>query len=141
MKQENSCSLLIKQIGDTLKKNANNEMKLRDLTFAQVVVLSALYEAHGNQLSLKELEKKLNVAQSTTARIVTKLESKGFVNSLGDSSDKRIKYICITPLGKECYNNAEQIVKENERILLAALSETEKATFFNLLTKVKNSLK
>lgn len=141
MKQENLCSLLIKQIGDTLKKNANNEMKLKDLTFAQVAVLLALCEAHEKQLSLKELEKKLNVAQSTTARIVTKLENKGFVNSLGDSSDKRIKYICITPLGEECCSDAKQIIEENERSLLAALSETEKTTFFNLLKKVKNSLR
>ena len=141
MKQENLCSLLIKQIGDTLKKNANNAMKLKDLTFAQVAVLLALREANAKQLSLKELEKKLNVAQSTTARIVTKLESKGFVSSSGDSSDKRIKYICITPLGEECCKNAEQAVKENEKLLLAALSETEKNTFLNLLKKVKNSLK
>lgn len=141
MKQENSCALLIKQISDTLKKNANNDMKKTDLTFAQTAVLLALCDKYDKRLSLKELEKILHVAQSTAARIVTKLESKGFVNSFGDASDKRIKYICITPLGEQCCNNAKQRMKENEANLLAPLTETEKNTFINLLQKVKDNLK
>lgn len=141
MKLENSCALLIKQIGDTLKKNANNDMKETDLTFAQTAVLLALCDAYDKQLSLKELEKILHVAQSTVARIVTKLESKGFVSSFGDSSDKRIKYICITPLGEQCCNNAKQKMREGEENLLSPLTEIEKKTFINLLQKVKDNLK
>lgn len=141
MKQEKSCALLIKQISDTLKKNANNDMKKADLTFAQTAVLLALCDVYDKQLSLKELERILHVAQSTVARIVTKLESKDFVNSFGDSSDKRIKYICITPLGEQCCSNAKQRMEENEANILSPLTETEKNTFINLLQKVKDNLK
>lgn len=141
MHQKISCLLLIKQIHDTLEKNANNDMKVWDITFAQATVLLALCDTHDKQLSLKELEKILHVAQSTTARIVTKLESKGFVNSFGDTSDKRIKYVCITPLGEQCCGNAKQKMKEGEASILSSLTEAEQKTFLNLLQKVKNNLK
>lgn len=141
MKQDISCALLIKQIHDTLEKNANNDMKDRDITFAQATVLLALCDAHDKQLSLKELEKALHVAQSTTARIVAKLESKGFVTSFGDTSDKRIKYVRITPSGEQCSDNTKQKLKDGEERLLTALTQAERKTFISLLQKVKNSLK
>ena len=39
MNQENLCAVLIKQIGDTLQKNGDNEIKKTGLTFAQMIVL------------------------------------------------------------------------------------------------------
>ena len=89
MEQYNSCGVLMKQIHDALEKNANNTLRKLDLTFSQIEVLLVLQNFAEKQLSLKQLEKQLHLAQSTTAGIVTRLEKKGFVIRFSDASDKR----------------------------------------------------
>ncbi|MGN1059596.1 MAG: MarR family winged helix-turn-helix transcriptional regulator, partial [Clostridia bacterium] len=93
------CGELIKQIHGELEKNANNAMRPLGLTMAQLGALLALNRAEEGQLSLKELEQYLHVAQSTAAGIVARLEQKGFVEGFGSASDRRVKLVRITPAG------------------------------------------
>lgn len=123
------------------KKKANNSLREQDLTFAQVAALMTIRNFPEKELSFKELEKLLHVAQSTTAGIINRLEQKGLVNSFGNNDDKRIKLVKITQLGEECCQRAEQNMKEAEENLLSGLTETEKSIFNTLLQKVKDTLK
>lgn len=110
------------------------------LTFSQINVLRALVHSTDKQMSLKELEKILHVAQSTTARIVTKMEGKGLIDSFSDVSDKRIKYIRLTQYGEQYSSNAKQKLEEEETRLLSSLTETEKIVFVSLLQKIASNL-
>lgn len=139
MGQENLCAILIKQIGDTLQKNGDNEIKKTGLTFAQLIALLAINEATDKRLSLKELEKALNTAQSSTARIVMKLENKGFINGFGDPADKRIKYVQISSVGEQFCEGARRSLYECEENLLSPLTEVERTVFLTLLQKVRNN--
>ena len=141
MRDDTACGALIKQINSTLEKNANNTLRKQDLTFAQVSALMAIRDYPEQRISLKELEKILHVAQSTTAGIISRLEQKGLVTGFGDSSDKRVKLVQITPSGEECCRNAEQNMKEAEEHLLSGLTETERSIFNSLLKKVSDTLK
>ena len=141
MRNNTSCGALIKQINSVLEKNANNTLRKQDLTFAQVSALLAIRDFPEQRISLKELEKILHIAQSTTAGIINRLEQKGLVTGLGDSSDKRVKLVQITPLGEEYCLNAEQNMKEAEENLLSGLTETERSIFNSLLQKVSATLK
>lgn len=141
MKEEITCGMLIKQINSTLEKNANNTLREQDLTIAQVSALLTIRDFPDQQISLKELEKLLHVAQSTTAGIISRLEQKGLVTGFGDASDKRIKLVKITPLGEQYCKSAEQNMKEAEENLLSGLTETEKSIFNSLLQKVQETLK
>lgn len=140
MENDSSCSVLLKQIHDVQEKNINNTLRNLDLTFSQINVLRALVHSADKQMSLKELEKILHVAQSTTARIVTKMESKGLIDSFGDASDKRIKYIRLTQYGEQYSSNAKQKLEEEETRLLSSLTETEKMVFISLLQKITSNL-
>lgn len=140
MENNSSCSVLLKQIHDVQEKNINNTLRNLDLTFSQINVLRALVHAADKQMSLKELEKILHVAQSTTARIVAKMESKGLIDSFGDASDKRIKYIRLTQYGEQYSSNAKQKLEEEETRLLSSLTETEKMVFISLLQKITSNL-
>ncbi len=140
MENDSSCSVLLKQIHDVQEKNINNTLRNLDLTFSQINVLRALVHTADKQMSLKELEKILHVAQSTTARIVAKMESKGLVDSFGDASDKRIKYIRLTQYGEQYSSNAKQKLEEEETRLLSSLTETEKMVFVSLLQKITSNL-
>ena len=140
MENNSSCSILLKQIHDVQKKNIDNTLRNLDLTFSQINVLRALVHSTDKQMSLKELEKKLHVAQSTTARIVTKMEGKGLIDSFSDVSDKRIKYIRLTQYGEQYSSNAKQKLEEEETRLLSSLTETEKIVFVSLLQKIASNL-
>lgn len=140
MERDSTCGMLIKQINSTLEKNANNSLRKQDLTFAQVSALLTIRDFPEQKLSLKELEKLLHIAQSTTAGIISRLEQKGLVEAFGDLADKRIKLVKITPLGETYCQTAEQNMKEAEENLLSGLTETEKSIFYNLLQKVKDTL-
>ena len=135
------CGLLIKQINDALEKQANNALRGLDLTMVQVAVLLQLNELPDKQTSLKELERFLRVAQSTTAGIVARLEQKGLVEGVGDPSDKRIKMVRITAQGEQCCAGSRVNMDNTEEMLLSSLSKEEQQTFKTLLQRVNDSLK
>lgn len=132
---------LIKLLHDRLEKQANNTLRGKDLTMMQVAVLMELQEAEQKQRSMKKLERKFCVAQSTVAGIISRLEQKGFVEAFGDASDKRIKVVHITPAGEACCREAVGFMAEAEQILLHGFSEEEKAVFNQLLARAAKNMK
>ena len=93
---ERTYGMMIKQIHDYMEKDANNSLRSQDLTMAQVGALMELHSAEGRQMPLKELERRLHIAQSTAAGIVVRLEQKGFLESFGDAADRRVKMVRMT---------------------------------------------
>ena len=136
MQKHDLCGALIKKIHDEIEKQANALLRQQDLTLSQMNVLMELEEAPSHQLSLKELEGLLHVAQSTAAGIVMRLEQKGFVASFTDACDHRVKKVAITPSGLECCKNAASDVGRMETHLLSRLTEAERDMFRDLLEKV-----
>ncbi len=134
------CGRLIKQIHDEVRKTVNNAMRAQDMTMAQLEALMELDSAPDKQRSLKELEQRLHIAQSTTAGIIARLEQKGLVEGLGDPADRRIKLVRLTQAGMERIAIAEQNRDEVEARLLSGLTEAERDIFFVLLKKVRDSL-
>lgn len=140
MEERRECGLLIKQIDEELRKNANNALRPQDMTMAQLEALVELDRAPEGRRSLKELEQILHVAQSTAAGIIARLERKGLVEGFGDAEDRRVKLVRITPAGVECVRTALHHRAEAEERLLSGLTETERDIFYSLLKKVRDSL-
>ncbi|MCI9362649.1 MAG: MarR family transcriptional regulator [Oscillospiraceae bacterium] len=140
MKERISCGMLIKQINDSMRKQVNNHLRSCDLTMAQVGVLLELRKNTDQQMTLKELERSFRVAQSTAAGLVSRLEQKNFVESFGDSKDKRIKIVRITKKGEQFFQEADEHRKQTEEQLLSELTETEQESLLSLLKKVRDSL-
>lgn len=130
----------IKQIHDRMEKQANNAMRSSDLTMMQVSVLLALQDSSEKQMSMKELEHCFGVAQSTAAGIVSRLEQKGFVEALGDASDKRVKRVHITAAGEKCCAESACHKEEAEKKLLNGFSDAEKEELHKLLEKAAKNL-
>ena len=140
MQKRDLCGALIKKIHDEIEKKANAMLRQQDLTLSQMNVLTELEVTPSHQLTLKELEGLLHVAQSTAAGIVVRLEQKGFVESFTDENDRRVKKVRITPAGMECCKNAASDVKDIESQLLSGLTEAEELLFLDLLEKVFHTL-
>ncbi len=132
---------LIKYIHDRLEKRANNSLRAQELTMMQISVLMALHDAEGQRLSMKELERRFGVAQSTVAGIVSRLEQKGFVEALADRGDRRVKLVHITAAGESCCTEAAFHMDEAEEGLLCGFSAEERQTLNALLLRVADNLK
>jgi len=140
MERSMACGALVKQIHDGLEKQINNRLREQDLTMAQFGVLVELGLTPEGELSLKELERRLHVAQSTAAGIVVRLEQKGLVESFGDPEDRRIKRVRMTPKGEACFRGADKDMEATEAQLLSALDPQERETLLYLLQKLCQSL-
>ncbi len=136
MRENHLCGALIKKIHDEIEKQANALLRQQDLTLSQMNVLMELDAVSCHQLTLKELEGLLHVAQSTAAGVVKRLEQKGFVECFTDESDRRVKKVSITPSGTGCCRNAAEDVRRMEKQLLSGLTEAERDQFRYLLEKV-----
>lgn len=132
--------LLIKQIHDCLEKKSNNALRAKGLTMMQVSVLLALQDASEKQLSMKELEHRFHIAQSTAAGIVSRLEQKGLVEAMSDASDKRIKLVRITMAGAACCKDASRLMDEAEEMIHDGFSKEERDALHSLLMKVLANL-
>ena len=136
---ENQCGTYIKHISDVLQRDCNNDLKAVGLTMSQLSVLLQLEASITGQIPLKALEKQLQVAQSTAAGIISRLEQKGFAEGCS-GTDKRVKLVRITDAGRACLAEAKGRAEESEAHLLSALSEEERVLFNSLLKKVSESL-
>lgn len=132
---------LIKLLHDRLEKQANNTLRAQDLTMMQISVLMELQKTEQKQLSMKELERKFCIAQSTVAGIISRLEQKGFVEAFGDAADKRVKLVHITSAGEACCREAAGYMEQAEQTLLGGFSEEEKTTFNLLLTRAAENMR
>lgn len=134
--QGRDCGALIKQIHCAMQKNANNELREEDLTFAQIHLLFTLRSQPNGQCPLKGLEKKMGVAQSTTAGLVKRSGEKGFVECFEDSADRRVKLARITEKGLAVCRDTEDKIRRAEKRLIQNLTAEEAETLIQLLTKV-----
>lgn len=131
---------VFKQVHDSIEKNVNNQLRTDGLTSAQVHLLFLLEECPDGCYSLKELEKKLRVAQSTMAGVVKRSAKKGFVECYGDPQDKRVKHVRITPEGRNICVAVWHRMDELEERLLDGISPAERALLLELLRKVLRNL-
>lgn len=137
MADSESCLILIKQLEVNMGRRMNNEMKELDMTLTQVRVLAILLGFPEKQATLKDLEKKLQVSQSVTVGIIKRLEQRKYVESFGDSEDKRIKIVRITSLGEQQYRCSDKILSQLEEDTLSCLTEDEITILQDLLNRIK----
>lgn len=140
MAEYTSSIILIKEIQTIEEKRLNQALKEQDITLSQAKTLSIILKHPEHQVTLKCLEKELGLAQSVTAGTIIRLEQKGYIESFGDSADKRVKIVSITPLGKQQFQVSQKILAGLENMILSNLSESEKQQLKALLTKVRNTL-
>lgn len=132
---------LIKLLHVRFEKRVNNGLRSDDLTMMQIAVLMELRAAEHQSLTLKELERRFSLAQSTVAGVLSRLEQKGFVEAYGDPEDKRIKVEHITAAGLKCCANATCRMDETEEQLVKGFTLEEQKIFNALLERAAENMR
>lgn len=141
MSEANTFGMLIRQIHNALEKIANSQLRAKDLTLSQMTALVEILKAPTRKLTFKELEKRLSLAQSTTAGLIFRLEQKKLVSVSGDTDDKRIKYVEITPVGEKFCKEAKREIDDTEKKLLENLSAAERKNLLSLLEEINRTIR
>jgi DNA-binding MarR family transcriptional regulator len=132
---------LVKQLCDALEREVNNAVRSQRLTYSQIQLLLRLAEAVDGTLSFKELEARLNVSQAAAAGLVKRLEQKGFLVTLDDVGDGRVKHAKITERGAAKCVESHEHMDAIELKLTAGLTDIETKLFYDLLRKTYSNLK
>ena len=97
------------------------------LSLAKAGVLMHLAEA-GESLPLHELAERQSCVRSNITQLVDRLEKDGLVRRGGDPADRRSIRASLTPTGKRAYARARQVLGEEQRAIVGALSARDTAT-------------
>ncbi len=130
---------MMKYIGDKMERDANAKFEGLGVTFMQLHVLFVLFE-EGADMPLKKLERHFDVAQSTAAGLIVRLEKKGLIESFTPPEDRRLKMVRLTDAGRDICNRAEDFKREGNDFLLAPLNNDERQEFERLLRKICDNI-
>ena len=130
---------LIKNINDKLKVKADADLKHSKLTLSQSRVLAFL-DSKGGQATQKEIEVYLEVSHPTVVGIISRMEQNGHLECWVDKTDKRNKIVALTEQAKALGKEREQRIFDNEKRLLASLSEDDIKKLKQMLLTMYNNL-
>ena len=99
----------------TSKKMANlfNE-RLIPLGVTRVQWIAMYYLLRYGDLSQKELGERMDIKESTVARLLDRMESEDLIIRTQTKEDRRIKYIKLTTKGRETIENLLSEGQKNE---------------------------
>ncbi len=84
-------------------------------------------------LTVKGLSQKLEVAKSRVTRVISGLENKGYIDSVVDPKDGRVKLFGLTAKGhKKCTEIDAYIWKNHEKLLLELSPEERHSVLLSL---------
>ncbi|OUO38707.1 hypothetical protein B5F82_09705 [Megamonas hypermegale] len=81
----------------------------------------------------------LNIEPAAISKTLRQLEKKHLITRQS-GTDKREKYIYLTPLALEQYDTWHQIIKQNSKRVFEAVNENEQATLMKLLGKIRQHI-
>jgi len=108
-----------------------------DVTPEQWSILKRLEE--GDEISIKELSKRVGKDQANVTRISDLLERKGLVLRKPNPEDKRSSLVCLTEEGKQIIRQLDPIDEHVQQVLVKGIAEHEMELVKQLLTKMREN--
>lgn len=110
-----------------------------DITVDQWEILVILWEMEG--ITQKEIAERLYKDQTNIARMLFKLEKKGFVHRVTHETDRRSLRVYLTSKGREIKDEILAPSLEAYSKTIEGLTEEEVETFRRLLSVIHNNVK
>lgn len=129
------CGYLLRQINFVWERISKELLKDSELNWTQTAILGILMDADGQEMSLKGLEKALNLTQSVVARSITQMVESAYLEYKPDVCDKRAKRVHLLDKGIVCHKNIFSAMDKAEAPLLEGMSAGERLLFRELLEK------
>jgi MarR family transcriptional regulator for hemolysin len=111
------------------RRAVDRRLKYLGVSQAQWMVIANIARAD-HPLSQSELADLLAVEGATVVSMIDRLVGAGFVLRVGSSSDRRVKHIVLTDVGKQMHDSVETEALNVRQLLLSRIDaeELERAT-------------
>jgi DNA-binding MarR family transcriptional regulator len=119
----------------------DQRMKSDGITRSQWWVLANLSRHGADGITNIELARLLDVGKVTLGRLITRLETSGYVYRRPDKYDRRAKHIFITNAGYGLIERMSLIMEGLNREISADLTAAETAAMENNLARMKDTLR
>src|SRR5215470_4120496 len=110
------------------------ECEAFDLTPIQYASLTAIREVP--DLDATRLSSLVALDRATLAKVIERLEAKGWILRTSSALDKRAKLLRITPKGRNVLAAAEPGVRRCQRRILAPLADEDRQSFVRMLARL-----
>ena len=104
-----------------------------DLTSVQFAALDAIAQQPGTDQAT--LAATISFDRATIGGVIDRLESKGLVQRVVSTQDRRARQLHITPAGEQLLATCRPVVEALQAEILAPLSPAERTTFLALAHK------
>lgn len=135
MEKQEDCGILLKQLHDSMERQANNSLRESGLTLSQMRCIQYL-EQFGPQVPMKEIEHYFQVSQPTVVGIIKRLEAKGLIRTSQSPKDARAKNVNLTPKGQKFARESVLHRTRAEQKLLEPLTHEEAEELKTLLRRM-----
>jgi DNA-binding MarR family transcriptional regulator len=98
----------------------------------------AFIDAIDEPLTITALAECIDTTKSNATAMVDRLEASGLVTRTRSSEDRRAVQIELTPLGKERFEAAMQVMQEVNQAINALFTPEELARFYEYMERVSN---
>jgi DNA-binding MarR family transcriptional regulator len=133
-KLDNAVGYLINVTAGKFKNKIYQVLSSYDITPEQWIVLTRLWEGDGK--TQRQLAEETFKDQPNIARILRKMEYKGYIERGHDDKDRRITLVFITQKGIQLSKQLLPLVSEYQQQMLENLSADEISTLKALLRKI-----
>lgn len=117
----------------------NRKLQELDLTNAQGHVIGFLNRAQKAPCA-RDMETTYGLSHATVSGILSRMESKGFIEQRPDSRDRRVKRIYLLEKGHACSKGIVQRLEESEQIMTEGFTEEELEQFRSYLGRAIHNL-
>ncbi len=133
----------IKHIGPVLRvihtaidQHLSNRAQEMELTSAQLFVLHYIIRNDDSDVYQKDIEARLELSHATVSGLIARLESKGFLECVPGTADKRYKRLCATEKARCCEAQMHMNIEQTEQLLLNGMTEEEIEQFKSYLDRI-----
>ena len=101
----------------------------------QVLHIVACRMEEGKDTLIKDIEQELDISKSVASNLMKRMEKNGFIKLEMGKTDKRAKYIRLTPQSQERMKKIRDFFDEMNLSILNGVSEQELLIFSQVMAK------
>ncbi|MFS6421425.1 MarR family winged helix-turn-helix transcriptional regulator [Streptococcus agalactiae] len=116
--------ILVNQLEKYLDRYAK-EYDVEHLAGPQGHLVMHLYKHPDKDMSIKDAEEILHISKYVASNLVKRMEKNGFIAIVPSKTDKRVKYLYLTHLGKQKATQFEIFLEKLHSTMLAGITKEE----------------
>lgn len=110
------------------------------LSGPQGLTVMYLWKKQGQEVFIKDIEKKLDISKSVASNLIKRMEKNGFVQVIPSEQDKRYKQVVLTKLGREKAGKIRAFHDSIHSLVLEGISQEDLAIAQKVILQIKKNL-